>query len=240
LYYKETGIAVLYDDTVAKDPLVVIDLGYHLTNIDSLVQFTEIEKEADVMQGLDFIKDKIVPYLGKGLKPYSFFLTDSLYTYSSPYSTDKVLLHSYHGLNTVAVGFCAEIKDLDAEQLKEKQMAIFREILITHLNTDFHLLTDFNSVSALYYGKNATGTSTSGDYIPYRKKEEYGLLSDGTESDTYYSTGTQAEDLDRYVSVMLHTTEAAFTTQYGSYPLVMKKYKLLRAAFKTLNFTMPL
>lgn len=240
LYYKETGIAVLYNDTVAKDPLVTLDLWYHLTVIDTLVTFTRVGKTADILQGLDFIKQHIVPYLGKSMKPYSIFLADSLYTWDSPWRNSKVMLSSYRGLKAVVLGFVPAIRDLDATERRAYQASIFKTILIPYLNANSSLLAEFYKVCSVYYGKTASGTAANGDYIPYRPKEEYGFLSDGTESDGYYPVGTQAQDLDRYLTEILGQTEDAFTTKYSSYPLVMKKYKLLRSVFAALDFTMPM
>lgn len=239
LYYKETGIAVLYNDTVATSPLVTLQLWYHLTVIDSLVTYRKIDKQADILQGLNFIKQNIVPYLGTAMKPYAFFLADSLYTYDSPWRYNQVMLSSYRGLKAVALGFVPEISKLDADGKRAYQADIFKTILIPYLNSKADLLTEFYKVSAVYYGKTANGTQFNGDYIPYRLKEEYGLLSDGTESDDYYSIGTQAQDLDRYLTQILHLTTAAFADQYGQYPLVMRKYKVIMEVFKTLGFTMP-
>ncbi|SEW53360.1 hypothetical protein [Chitinophaga arvensicola] len=239
LYYKETGIAILYNDTVAANPLVTLNLWYHLTVIDSLVTFTRLTNEADILQGINFIKHSIVPFLGTSMKPYAFFLTDSLYTYDSPWRYNKVMLSSYRGLKAVALGFVSGIRDMDAIQRKAYQVSVFKAIFIPYLNANSSLLTEFYKVSATWYGKTANGTQFNGDYIPYRVKEEYGFLSDGTESDDYYSIGTQADDLDRYLTEVLGQSAASFTDKYGQYPQVMKKYKVLREVFTTLGFTMP-
>lgn len=239
LYYKETGIAVLYNDTVTTAPLVTLQLWYHLTVIDSLVTYTKIKKDADILLGLDFIKQSVVPYLGAAMKPYAFFLADSLYTYDSPWRYNQVMLSSYRGLKAVALGFVPGIRNLDAAGKKAYQADIFKTILIPYLNANANLLTEFYKVSSVYYGKTANGTQFNGDYIPYRLKEEYGFLSDGTESEDYYSIGTQAQDLDRYLTEILNQTTAAFNDKYGQYPLVMRKYKVITEVFKTLGFIKP-
>lgn len=239
LYYQQTGVPVLYTDTISAAPLVMLNLGYHITAIDTLVKYTLLASDENILRGLRFIREELTPYLGDQLMPYSIFLVDSLYNYASSYSTVKVLLPAYKSLNTIAIGNFMHIDDLDPVAFREYRAAIFKTILSPYFSRNMAVLTDFFAVSAGYYGKRATGTTTSGNNIPYKLKEEYGLLSTGTESTTSYDIGTQPEDLDRYLTVVLNLSEEAFTTRYGSYPLVMKKYAALRDAFTAIQFSKP-
>lgn len=239
LYYQQTGIPVLYTDTLSADPLVKLKLGYHLTSMDTLVKYKLLKSDDDVLSELRFVKEQLIPYLGDQLTPYSIFLTDSLYTYASATSKTKVMVSAYSSWNTVAIGNYRGIDKLNPVALKDYQAAIFKIILLPYFSGNMAILKDFSAVSTSYYGKTATGTVTSGSNIPYKKKEEYGLLSTGTESTSSYSIGTQAQDLDRYLTVVLSLTAQAFTAKYGSYPLVMKKYTALMSAFTAIQFSQP-
>ncbi len=240
LYYQESGIPVLYSDTLTTDPVTTLRFGYNLTSLDSLITFTRLQHNTDILEGLAFVKTQVIPYLGPQLKPYSVFLTDSLYSYTFDYyGPHKVLLNAYQGLNTLAIGYVPSISKLDGASLRKYRGSIFKTLLAIPMGNASALLDNFYAVSAAFYNKSAYGTDNTPYYIPYQAKEAYGLLSDGSESTTYYATGSQTDDLNRYLDVVLSLSEAEFTATYSSYPLVMDKYRYFKEALTALGFTMP-
>ncbi|MDN3548843.1 hypothetical protein [Mucilaginibacter aquaedulcis] len=244
LYYQQTGFPVLYNDTLTKTPLQRLNLGYHLTTIDSMVTAKYLHNEADILAGLDFVKNQIIPNLSRSLRPYSILLTDSVYTFTSDQSGSgelvKVPVNAYLGFNTVAISYVPAIKYMDAVQLKKYRNDVLKTILTAKINADPNLTTKFYSISSAYYGKTAFGRIfTTYGLIPYAPKGTYGLLIDGTEQATYYDVHGPVEDLSAYLDTVLTLSASDFLGTYQNYPLVMQKYNYLLDIFKTINFTVP-
>ncbi|GAA3918038.1 hypothetical protein GO495_20520 [Chitinophaga oryziterrae] len=237
LLYKSTGVPVLYTDTLTTSPLTLLNVGYHITSYDSLVTVRYLHSQDDVLSGVNFVKDEILPSLGAGLRPYSILLADSVYTYNI--YKQQVILNAYLGLQTLAVGRVGEIKTMPEDVLKAYKKDIFKNILLTQLAQHDDLLKDFYAVSAAYYNKYAYGDGSYPGYIPYQPKEAYGLLTDGTEYPGYYPTGDQTTDLANYLDVVLVLSADEFAQKYADYPLVLTKYDLLVKVLTTLEFKMP-
>jgi hypothetical protein len=242
LFYKDSGIPVLYSDTVAKNPLKLLNLGYHLTSLDTTVTAKYSTNQTDIIAGLNFVKSQIVPYLGSTLKPYSILLTDSVYTFVPDPSGQGLLkspLNAYVGLNTLAISYISEISRMDPATVKKFRNDILKNILTAKFTADLVLLNKFNTVSSAFYYKTAFGTSSNRYQVPIVPKGNYGLLVDGTEQPNYYSITGPAEDLANYFDTILNISSADFLNANQSYPLVMQKYNLLLDFFKTIGFKVP-
>lgn len=237
LLYKETGIPVLYSDTLTVSPLTLLNVAYHITSYDSMLTVRYLHNQEDVLTGVNFIKDEILPSLGKSLLPYSVLLTDTIYTYNV--YRQQLFLNAYLGLQTLAVSRVAAIKSMSADELKSYKKDIFKNILLSQLGLHTDLLKNFYAVSAACYNKYAYGDGSYPGYIPYQPKEAYGLLTDGTEYPGYYPTGDQTTDLANYLNVVLVLSADEFAQKYADYPLVLNKYNLLVKVLTTLEFKMP-
>ena len=240
LLYKQTGVPVLYSDTVQRSPLTLLNIGYHITSIDSLVTATYLQNNDDILAGVNFVQDQVLPALGTGLRPYSVLLTDSLYTFQYSYlGKQQVILNAYLGLQALVIGNVSAIKTLSPDALKVYKKDIFKNLLTVKFNQNDAVLKDFYAVSAAFYGKYAYGTDFTQYYIPAVAKENYGLLSNGTESPYGYPVDTDADDLAQYLNILLVLSTDEFTAKYGSYPLVMEKYNLFKTALTALQFKLP-
>ncbi len=242
LFYQESGIPVLHSDTVAKNPLKLLNLGYHLTSLDTTVTAKYSNNQGDIIAGLNFVKNQIVPYLGSSLKPYSILLTDSVYTFvPDNYGSGLVKnpLNAYVGLNTLAISYISQITTMDQVQMKKFRNDILKNILLAKINADLVLTAKFNAVSSAFYNKTAYGTESNRYQVPFVPKGVYGLLVDGTEQSNYYTITGPSEDLANYLDTILSISSTDILTANQSYPLVMQKYNLLLEFFKTVGFKVP-
>jgi hypothetical protein len=236
LLYQQTGIPVLFTDTLRKDPLAMLNFRYAIIGTDSLLTIRYLTNSADRVTGVSFIKNEILPHLGKALKPYSILLTDSVYSFTGAVPNRvRVNYNAYPGLATLLIGKVSKISAMIPDSVKTYKKDIFKSILTQPLNNSGVLIA-FNAVSAAYYNKYAYGTTATVSYVPYNVKEAYGLLSDGTESTSFYAIGDQVADLAQYLNKVLVLTSQEFTAKYGSYPLVMTKYALLQKALTAVGF----
>jgi len=240
--YTSTGIPILYSDTLTKNPLVKLNVGYHLTSLDSLITYRLSKSNADKLTGLAFIRDQILPLLGPKLKPYSVFMVDSVFSYKISYPNIRtpVPLTTYLGWNTIVVGKIGMIKNMIPDSVKTYKRDIFKAILSVALIQQASLLTGYYAVSAAYYNKSVYGPASTIYYLAYMPEEDYGFLSpNGVTPPGYYPTPSQSTDLVLYLNQMLVLSATDFAAKYGSYPLVMSKYTLLRQALIALGFTFP-
>lgn len=242
LYYKESVFPVLYSDTLRKTPLALLNLGYFVSSIDSLVRVKYLTKPSDIISGLGFVKDQLIPYLGGSVKPYSILLTDTTFTLTPDNNGKNVIrtpIPVYIGLNTVAISYVGSINTMNQDVLKRYRAGIFKAILTAKLVAPSSLQDQFYAVSNAYYNKTATGSNFTNYTIPYARKEVYGLLSNGTEGATSYYTGSQTPDMSSYLDLVLSTPATDILSAYQGYPLVLQKYNLLLQILKNLGFTIP-
>jgi hypothetical protein len=225
--YTQTGIPVLYSDTVAKNPLFKLNIGYHLTSVDSLA-------------GLNFITSQILPGLSSNLKPYSILMVDSVFSYKINYPNIRVKqppLSTYLAYNSLVIGKITTIKNMIPDSVKTYKRDIFKSIATVQLNQHPELLTAFYAVSAAYYGKYAYSTAFTTFYVPLAPEETYGILAPNGITPPYgYTVPTQSADLDMYLYLTFLYSSAEFSTRYSSYPLVMSKYAVLIKALTTVGF----
>lgn len=242
--YQQSGVPVLYSDTLVKNPLTMLNVAYHITSFDSTLRIKFLKKSDDILYGLNFVKTQVLPSLGGSLKPYSLLLADTttgtvVATINGVRTIVNMLYNAYPGLNTLVVSKVSAISKMAPDTLAFYRKDIFKSILQIPLFQTPALLKDFNAVSAAFYNKSAYGDGSITGYIAYKPREAYGFVSLTPTPAGFYSTGSQADDLNGYLDVVLSRTRAQFATQYGSYPLVMSKYDLLAKVLVSLGFTMP-
>ena len=237
LIYQQSKIPVLYTDTLGKNPLNIVNLNYQIGGFSSTYIYNYPRKKADILSGIAFVRDKILPPLGSKFKVYSISLLDTVKTvvkYSATYSV-TTYYNFIPGLTTFGIANVPKISTMTAAQLISFRSEILTNMLISPLNSS-GTLTGFYAVSASYYGRYVYGTVTDTNYLQYKDKKEYGFIPNGTESTSSYAIGDQTADLKDYLGKMFTLSAADFQTQYGNYPLVMSKYNLLKTALTSVGF----
>lgn len=233
--YQSTGLPVFYSDTIATDPLLLFTFNLTLDPA-AYLQIKYLQNSADIVTGVNLLRDSILPYLGDSLKPFAVMLVDSIF--ATPAGSHTILSQiTYPGLNGLIIGNVAHIKDMPADTLSAYKAAIFKSMLFTPVANNA-AINDFYQVSINYYGKSVYGDGTIPGYLAYKPKYEYGFITAMYESSTYYMAPAQADDLDAYLNAVLTTSSTAFAAQYGAYPLVMQKYNLLVNIVKAAGFKM--
>jgi len=237
LVYKQTGIPILYTDTLSRSPLNILNLNFQIGGPSSIYQYTYPKKKADILTGVNFIRDRILPPLGSKIKIYSISLLDSLKTvikYSATYS----LTTNYSfvpGLTSFGIANIPKLATMSPGQLATFRADVLTNILIAPLNASTSL-TGFYAVSAAYYSRYVYGTVTDASYLQYKDKKEYGFIPTGSESTSFYQLGDQTADLKDYLNKIFTMSAADFQARYGAYPLVMSKYNLLKGALTSMGF----
>lgn len=237
LVYAQTKTPILYTDTLSKTPLEIVNLNYQMAGTNSSYTYTYPKNKADILTGIAFVRDKILPALGTKIKVHAISLLDTLkivQVYGPTYSV-TTMYTVFPTFSTFAIANVPGIATMTAEELTAYKAEIFSNLLINPLTLS-GLLPNFNKVSKGYYDKYAYLGNDNSYYLPFKDKREYGFLLDGTETDYYFSTPSETKDLKIFLNNILTMSAADFQELNGNYPLVMNKYNLLKEALSTLGF----
>lgn len=239
LFYKESGIPVLFSDTLRKQPLTTYDPKYFITTRDSLLTLRLTFKETERLQGLNFIKNDIYPHLGsKTIRPFSFLLVDSVYSYKGfgAFRT-KLPYNIYLSFGSVIIANLPRISTMNPSQFAAFKSEVLVNMIYNPMLSS-PLLKDFFAVSSAFYGKYAYGTETTSMYVPIAPKTTYGILLDGTEvpNASYYLLGSKEDDLKEYLNQMIKLSPQEFEAKYNAFPLIMRKYALINQALTAIGY----
>lgn len=231
LIYQQTKTPVLYGDTLSKSPLNLLNINYQISGFSSKVVVKYLKKKTDLLAGVAFIKDQILPPLGP-VKVHSFLLTDTLMINNFGVNT---YYNTFQGISALAIANIPRIGTMSPSAFKLYKAEILRTPLIAPLNTG-NILKDFYAVSATFYNKSFSSGQTGTTYLTSADKQVYGFILDGKEFSTYYAAVDQTADLNLFLMKALSMTTAEFQAQYKTYPLIMNKYNLLKAALVNVGF----
>ena len=218
-FYTETGIPVFYNDTIGEETRVdhwgnsythyeILQFGSSsLGGTETPNPFSSYElcPKEDVVDGLEFLREEIVPVLPESIKITSFLLLKSL----TPWNPAVVSNEAFKGLNTVLISRVSELKDMsDAERLNMKG-AIFNAVLATPVSGYTEELAAFYQATRSCYTENLYGCA--GWYFTIGMdsltRRAVGFLKDPNPSD-YGSMPTEVQDVGMYIKAMfIYTPE---------------------------------
>lgn len=240
-FYETTGAYLLFSDTLKNEyygtdvygnPLYnteLLDLSYGI-NSSALWKFefeylSDYEKQE---QAVELLEEQILPVLPKNYYPYSFLLIDNLFAYTllvEEGDTDGLWLGSdenfYFGPRAMAINI---------SKLEEQGEAFAKEI-VNCLIRDYYFtsekLQEFYASGKNYYDKYIWL------YDEFYSEDDFlmatGILGyyfdDYEEAIEVYGSDS---DLKKYLDIILDGSEEDFKTEYADYPLVLKKYDMLK------------
>jgi len=237
LVYQQTSVPILYTDTVSKNPLELVNLNYQMAGSNTSYIYSYPKNKSDILVGIAFVRDQIIPPLGSKIKLHAISLLDTLKT-EIVYNPSYIITTDYTAapaLTTFAIARVPAIATMTADELAMYKADIFTNLLLNPLSAS-GLMANFYKVSSGFYDKYAYDQPDSPYYLPWKDKREYGFLLDGTETEYYYSTPSQSGDLKLYLNKIFTMSAADFESANGNYPLVMNKYNLVKEALNTLGF----
>ncbi|WP_065218624.1 MULTISPECIES: hypothetical protein [Butyricimonas] len=241
-FYEETGAYLLFTDTLKNEyygtdvygnPLYtteLLDLSYGI-NSSALWKF-EFEYLSDYekqQSAVELLKKQILPVLPKNYYPYSFLLIDNLIAYTwwseegatdgwwdSGYEQDF-----YFGTRAMAINI----------SMLENEGEAFAKRILNRLIRDYYLtaekLQEFYAPGRNYYGKYIYdyeyGFWSEEDFI-----QATGILAYYYDGWEYFEVYGSESDLVKYLEFILDGSEEDFKAEYADYPLVLKKYDMLK------------
>ena len=139
-FYEETGIPVFYNDTIGQETRVD-NWGNSYTHYE-ILQFSssalggtetpnpfsayELCPKESVIDGLEFLREEIVPVLPESIKIRSFLLLKSLTPRNSTTSKE-----AFKGLNTVLISRVAEFRNMSDAERQNMKGAVLNAVLAT-------------------------------------------------------------------------------------------------------------
>ena len=245
-FYTETGIPVFYNDTIGEETRVdhwgnsythyeILQFGSSsLGGTETPNPFSSYElcPKEDVVDGLEFLREEIVPVLPESIKITSFLLLKSL----TPWNPAVVSNEAFKGLNTVLISRVSELKDMsDAERLNMKG-AIFNAVLATPVSGYTEELAAFYQATRSCYTENLYGCAGWYFYNRYGFSDPraVGFLKDPNPSD-YCSMPTEVQDVGMYIKAMFIYTPEEFEALYGTFSVVMTKYEIMKTVLRDIG-----
>lgn len=256
LFFKETGIPVYFNDTIGSQPrkdvfgkdythYEVLSLSYSLGGLQAgappmVYSFSYCDK-ADVPAALAYLKNEILPVLPKGIYVPSILLVGTINTNGFKYA--------FKGLNTIMIGQIGDIPSMNQATKVQYKGAILRSMLTNaFLRPKYaEILDKFANATRKYVsGSDAYDIATF-----FLSRRVIGLppgvsptlqaigFIDAEPTNPYLTPATPAMDANIYLEAMLGRTDAEFKALYGSYPVIMIKYNLIRQILADLGFPNP-
>jgi hypothetical protein len=261
--YEETGIAILYNDTVGRIPIgtdiygnesflyEITDLSYVMDGSSGVskkfMEFTPVAEQEDLLNGVNFLYDYVIPVIKGNISVNSFLLADELFQHYTPgyppgAASYKVYYNIHEAFSTIAIANILELADSTETYKQDKKREILTVIYGSKIAKDFtNELDKFYAFSfsdtynvSFYYQNLSSWMSTPASWgLPLVPVEEYGFLDT---SENYTSkTPKRPTDVKHYIEMYFSKSQEEVLEQYSSYPLVLSKYGIISEIMSTIN-----
>lgn len=242
-FYEETGIYLLFTDTLKNEyygtdvygnPLYtteLLDLSYSInSSFQYKFEFKYLSDYGKQQSAVELLKEHILPVLPilpKNYYPYSFLLIDSLYDYS--YITEEGDTEGYWDSQEDGVYSGNRAMAINISMMKRNADSLSLEIVYCLIRDNY--LTAEKLQEFYAPGKDYYYTYDEYDYF-YSLEDVYwatGILACYEDFDNWLIV-IQGEEYDvkKYLGKILYGSEEDFKAEYADYPLVLKKYDILK------------
>lgn len=246
-FYVETGIPVFYNDTIGQE-IRIDNWGNSYTHYE-ILQFSssslggtetpnpfrsyELCPKESVIDGLEFLREEIVPVLPESIKIRSFLLLNSL----TPHNLSTMSNEAFKGLNTVLISRVSELRDMSKAERQNMKGAVLNAVLSTPIATYTEELAAFYQTTRGYYTQvDLYGCSGWRFYNTYGFSDPrtVGFLKDPNPYD-YSNMPTETQDVGMYISAIFTSTPEEFEASYGAFDAVMTKYRIMVSVLKAIG-----
>ena len=262
--YKETGVTIFYNDTIAKvqrgvnpegEPSYryeVLGVNYYVTG-SYQYSYPLLTDREQIKKGMEFLRDEVIPGLFDGASPRCFLLVDSLINGANPNGKTFYLRDVFKARRTTCVALYEkretgiDKKSLSATILAEEYATYLERVGADKLESfySFSVGTVNQVMNQSLYGVNMSSSSDVTDWN--EDWREFGFLSYDRERTfttdrrtgrpTAYSCPTRMRDIADYVKAVLLGDEA-FEEEYGEFRLCMEKYNVMKLIVSELQETL--
>lgn len=241
-FHERTGIYLLFNDTlsrqlIGKDPygkdiwkVETVDFNYNLTSdAGETYRFSYIEKLDGMRSVIDFLENRIIPHLGDGiLRPYSILPFGKIETYSRRKWKEIDFANCMRclGLNMRTI-----VEGASEEELDDYANTLLKAIVSARFNYSSDEAEAFLEISDKYYWEIIS------DHIDWDRdypEDVYNLgFMDYTpdfweDAPAYDEFIGPDDDFNMFFSAVMEMDEDEFLDQWGEYPVIVQKYRLMK------------
>lgn len=250
--YRSTGIPCFYNDTIHRKKIgdsagiplysyIKLATAYSPQGVDQNLHYTLLKNKQVVLPLLDLLQNELLPRVSNAVLIPSILFTDTLRTYYYQVLPQSIWigLNAYRGFNTVAIR-TVNPDTMDAEE-RNRYIASILSVLAIHklINTQSKKLeNDVYSLSKAIapdcYNNSLSNLSPDGT----KKPEDFGLIYYYELNGSIY-TPLAADDTRAFLEAVCFYSPAAFNAKYSGYPVVLEKFRVVRAMVEESGFRLP-
>lgn len=251
--YEQTGIPIYYNDTIGSEQRTTL-AGQPYTYYEVLQVFyspgsatpsvktsnyTLPANRADVLPVVEYLRDKVLPSIPKGMYVPSVLLVDTLNSSSGTVA--------FKGLNTIVLSNVRRFATMTADARRLYRAAFLRAVVAASLYTNEEQWLEDNFFS-LTYAVDPTNTTylystATSTYAVYRALSNFpqnqqtlanlGFIGTHTKptattAERLKTVPTKSEDVSQFVEAILAYPEAEFLSEHQGQTVVLAKYQVLR------------
>ena len=249
-FFADNGIYLIYDDLLSRESVGTdangqeiwqeerVDFLYDLTAYGtSAPKFDLLDNQEDKEAAAELIEKYILPHIeGGALRPFSVLPVKTLQTYQ--YKNYK---YGYYDAYTVSCWRCLAIATEEWEQAEDDEKetiaaTILKDFLSTRFTYQSASVKDFYDLSMEYSGYYMDEIYDDWEDDPdISRAYEIGFLYMNSGWWGEYLPYTQ-DDFNSYFDMVLSKSEAEVNEEYGDYPMIIKKYEIVRNALISLGY----
>ncbi len=232
LQHYETGTDVNGEKhyfTETLDLTYEIGMSTSSNNKYTFTLLTDIDRKREAVQ---YVQNYLLTHITGKLMPYSWLLVDKISrdfigSVSSPYAAT--------GQRAVVIACNLLPKLTDAQKIQYTRQ-VMNTIIAKLASDNAEAFNEFFAVSASYY--NGTFTDPKNTAANTAILNEAGFICRGQSfgSDTNGLYPSQELDLNAFARQVAATTPEAFEKKYANYPLVLKKFAIMRKTLLDLGY----
>lgn len=251
-FYEENRVHLMFNDTLRREdrgtyadgtPYVyteTIDFSYSMEGTPGTYRWEYVTDFDEQKKSTAFVEKYILPHLGGVMSPYSVFLVKDLEKYNSYWDSWDVQSY-YSGMRCFVLNVAKALVLDEEERISKFSDTLFYNIVYNKIYNMAYtekekILGDFWAVSSRYHG----------DYYKYWYEElgwedktptleelyELGFIKGYSGSFPYDSTDWR----DFLQKIFYWYEDVTFEAYYAEYPLILKKYELLKKVVEDLGY----
>lgn len=259
--FEQTGIPIYYNDTIGSEPRTtlagqpytyyeVLQVFYNpgtATPSPKTANYTLPGRRADVLPVVEYLRDKVLPSIPKGMYVPSVLLVDTLNSSSGTVA--------FKGLNTIVLSNVRRFASMTEDARRLYRASFLRAVVASSLYTKEEQWLEDNFFSQTYAVNSSNATylysTASATYYVYKALSNYpqteqtlanlGFIGTHTKPtattpERYKTVPTKSEDVSQFVEAVLAYPEAEFLSQHKGQKVVLAKYQVLRQKLMAYGF----
>lgn len=246
-FHDKNNIHLLFTDTLKREyigkdafgddvwAVETVDLTYNLTaSSGDNLSLEYLDEEEEMKNAIELIEKQILPHISGSMLPYSILLVKSIQRTDSYGDIEDLAVQTNMRCLAIAVG---EWLDMDEDEQAEQGQDILIELIQNKFSYTSDAAEPFLAFcNDLYYEDII-------DYIPDWDRNiediyELGMLSYGEDWDSPEWDWFVADrnDFNEFFNAVMRRTEEDFAEEYGNYPIIMQKYRIMRDTIIELGY----